>query len=304
MGLGHLYFNPSGRINRSTYWLKGILLLNVIWVAIWIALFGVAILQARDSVNLPYRMEFIGSMPYLIEHMAFNLDEYMWLIIPAVALWFVYLWNGFAVTVKRMHDRDNSAWWLVFCWVVTIVGALVFQDNIYTLILSIFVAGWMFVQLGCLDGTPSRNRYGYPEGRPTGHQPGQQTRTQTARGQPAPAGARPVQQNPHRQPAPAGARPVQQAAYGQRQPVAPQTSRRVKVCPYCAEDILVSAVVCRYCLSDLYEETTVIEAAVEDDMHSLPAPGSPQPCPNPKCGNRFVTDKCSHCGTSIDAQAE
>ena len=32
MELMELYFSTSGRINRSTFWLKGVLLLNVIWV--------------------------------------------------------------------------------------------------------------------------------------------------------------------------------------------------------------------------------------------------------------------------------
>ena len=34
MNLIDLYFNPSGRINRPTFWLEGVLLLRLIWFVI------------------------------------------------------------------------------------------------------------------------------------------------------------------------------------------------------------------------------------------------------------------------------
>lgn len=216
MGLGHLYFNPTGRINRSTFWLKGFLLLNVIWIAIWIGMFAIAILQARNSVNLPYRMEFIDSIPYLIEHMVFNLDEYVWLILFAVALWFVEFWTFFAVMVKRLHDRDKSAWWLLLWWGVSAIGGP-FTFGLVSLAIGI----WMFIELGCLAGTPGPNRYGYYNysgrtNQPMTHQPGH----------PASGYARP-------------------------QTTAGRTGIRTKICPYCGRSVMYEAIKCIHCRADI-----------------------------------------------------
>ncbi|MCK7615023.1 DUF805 domain-containing protein [Roseibium sediminicola] len=52
------------------------------------------------------------------------------------------VWPSLAVAVKRLHDRDKSAWWLLLL-LIPIVGSI-----------------WWFVDGGCLRGTKGPNRYG------------------------------------------------------------------------------------------------------------------------------------------------
>ena len=56
----------------------------------------------------------------------------------AVASWY----PQFAIAVKRLHDRNKSARWLILLF-VPIVGAL-----------------WMLVELGFLRGTRGINKWG------------------------------------------------------------------------------------------------------------------------------------------------
>ena len=54
----------------------------------------------------------------------------------------VSLWIGFAVQVKRWHDRDKSGWWALIS-LVPIVGWI-----------------WVLIECGILPGTPGGNQYG------------------------------------------------------------------------------------------------------------------------------------------------
>ena len=59
-----------------------------------------------------------------------------------VALYLPLLWITLALTVKRWHDRDKSAWWILI-GLAPIIGPL-----------------WQFIELGCLRGTEGPNDYG------------------------------------------------------------------------------------------------------------------------------------------------
>jgi uncharacterized membrane protein YhaH (DUF805 family) len=52
------------------------------------------------------------------------------------------LWSTLAITVKRYHDRDKSAWWLLIA-LIPIIGPL-----------------WMLIELGFLRGSYGPNNYG------------------------------------------------------------------------------------------------------------------------------------------------
>jgi uncharacterized membrane protein YhaH (DUF805 family) len=58
------------------------------------------------------------------------------------ALSVAMIWPSVCIQVKRWHDRDKS-WVWIFINLIPIVGWI-----------------WSFIELGCLDGTKGRNRYG------------------------------------------------------------------------------------------------------------------------------------------------
>jgi uncharacterized membrane protein YhaH (DUF805 family) len=65
------------------------------------------------------------------------------LALLSIVLPILILWSDLAIQVKRWHDRDKSWPWL-FITFVPFIGGL-----------------WLFIELGCLDGTAGDNRYGH-----------------------------------------------------------------------------------------------------------------------------------------------
>ena len=149
MSLVSFYFDPSGRINRSSFWLKGVLLLHLIWGALLISILVVLLNIEVGGGYLRY--------PLLFEILT-NPRDFILFVLLGVILFAGYWWNSFAVTAKRLHDRDKSAGWILLWWAISVIGGpLTFG------LATVVVAIWMIVELGFLEGTPGRNRYGYSE---------------------------------------------------------------------------------------------------------------------------------------------
>jgi uncharacterized membrane protein YhaH (DUF805 family) len=141
-----LFFSFRGRINRAKYWLAALVFVVVGIVLALIGLVlgdGVVVQALKHVVNL------------------------------AVAI------AGIAVGIKRLHDRDKSAWWLLLFYVgpgvfILIGGAIMWAsaDTLgmaaqwsYLLLRLCFLGGfafaiWGFVEIGCRRGTVGYNRFG------------------------------------------------------------------------------------------------------------------------------------------------
>ena len=116
MTVGEALFSFEGRMTRSDYWLKGVLPLLAVGI----------LCRILDESGF-------GQAPAVLSAVVGAARG-----IVAVAS----LLSGFAVAVKRLHDRDHSAHFL-WLLLVPIIGWL-----------------WVAVELWFLAGTAGPNRYG------------------------------------------------------------------------------------------------------------------------------------------------
>jgi uncharacterized membrane protein YhaH (DUF805 family) len=108
MPLSQLYFRITGRIPRRTFWLHGVLSLLLV------AVFGNALLDIAGFAS-----DLSGKLVNLL-----------------------LAWPCIAVSAKRLHDFNRSAWWMLVN-LVPGIGSFV-----------------MLVANGCVRGTHGANRFG------------------------------------------------------------------------------------------------------------------------------------------------
>jgi uncharacterized membrane protein YhaH (DUF805 family) len=156
-------FSFEGRINRAKYWLAGLV------IGCWMMFFA--------FIYVCLSAPFGGTPSFHID-----LDEVFRLVDPAtwrpltradipalIVHGFgtpLFLWVFLAVSVKRLHDRDKSGWWMAAFFAVPGLYKQ-FEDRLpdsYFLLpvaIAIFVLiVWAFVELYCLKGTSWPNRFG------------------------------------------------------------------------------------------------------------------------------------------------
>lgn len=143
-----LFFSFRGRINRARYWLA-----MLIYVLFAVCLWSIAwALTWFDIVRAGF------GHPEVFRGMRVAFD-------------FAYWFAGLAISAKRLHDRDKSAWWLLLLYLAPFgailpgyVGLLNADLGGMAVRLAFLAVGaffvWFFVELGCLPGTRGYNRYG------------------------------------------------------------------------------------------------------------------------------------------------
>jgi uncharacterized membrane protein YhaH (DUF805 family) len=160
MNLFQLLFGFSGRANRGKFWLA-----VVLWIIFWAIAVLVCVLAAIVILGLHLPD---SSLPHdeLIAryvHLAF---DYLGLLIVYIAFTVVSLISGFAVGIKRLHDRDKSGWWILLFYVAPSVLGSIANTSEQPLagfvlgVASFAISIWGLVELGFLRGTVGPNRYG------------------------------------------------------------------------------------------------------------------------------------------------
>lgn len=107
-------YSFDGRLGRQSYWLRGLLFWSInIVAAVLFALAGDA-----GSATIP-------------------------LVLLASVAYIACFFGSLATTVKRLHDRGRSGWFMLIA-LIPLVGI------------------WLIIEVGFISGEPAENQYGSP----------------------------------------------------------------------------------------------------------------------------------------------
>jgi uncharacterized membrane protein YhaH (DUF805 family) len=167
-------FAFDGRINRAKVWLALLVILCwMIFVAIVMlgidGMFGNPVKSIRFNINDIFA--FVD--PAVLRAAMTRLREgkeaspaHLVLTFCHTAGTLLFAWVYLATSVKRLHDRDRSGWWIVPFFAVPSLYAQ-FADRLpnsylmFPLALGAFVLMiWGFVEIYCVTGTRWTNRFG------------------------------------------------------------------------------------------------------------------------------------------------
>lgn len=167
-----LLFSLFGRIPRKTYWLGLLGIMVAMIVAVMVAAMALGPVIGSDPANYSNP----ETMLNVIRHPVF---------MALMAVYLLFIWFSLAITVKRLHDRGWSGWWLAVPYVIYAVpaaylymtggynpmalgpqGQPVAPDPILLTVLGVagllstIVSLWLFIVVGFLRGTEGPNRFG------------------------------------------------------------------------------------------------------------------------------------------------
>jgi uncharacterized membrane protein YhaH (DUF805 family) len=177
-----LLFSFEGRINRAKFYLAGLVLLC--WMILLVFLFVVLSAAYGDFRSFGLDMGLVNLHATLDGPKSFHLgindifalvDPTTWRALPrtdiagALAHTVVtplMVWVFFAVSVKRLHDRDKSGWWMVPFFAMPglykqFEGRLPNSNFLLPVAIAVFaLIIWGFVELYCRKGTRATNLFG------------------------------------------------------------------------------------------------------------------------------------------------
>ena len=158
MPLTQLLFSFKGRINRKPWWLASL---------------GAGFTASLLSAILEALARSSGETIVNPVTHQFEPTGIFGLAISLIAL--ANAWIAFALSAKRLHDRDRTGWWLlwqllvillaVFLTVVAFAvpkeqGAVWYALAGAAVLVAFIISVWLFVQIGFLRGTQGPNRFG------------------------------------------------------------------------------------------------------------------------------------------------
>lgn len=167
-------FGFEGRINRAKYWLA---------VPVFLALMTAFVLVVQLFLTINFVAQAIGTpggkgrvaFGFDLNEIFLILDPAAWralslaklpLLLAKAAGIAAFSWIFTAITIKRLHDRDKSGWWMVPFFVVPwlydhfsdLLSGSYFASVAGLIMLALMM--WGLVELHFLRGTKWTNRFG------------------------------------------------------------------------------------------------------------------------------------------------
>lgn len=136
----HFYFSPRGRTGRPLYWMFGIVPLVLASIACGFLL-GILVRVA----HLPL--------------------EVFWLLFVSISL--VGVWSWICIGSRRLHDLNQSGWWMLLATALPI-GIYLVAPGPAAQVSSLVVT----IVLGAIPGTVGTNAFGADPAQPSGGSPG------------------------------------------------------------------------------------------------------------------------------------
>ena len=170
-------FSFKGRINRARIWLFLVICICVDIVLGVIAAYGFDWSVTLKSFVAVFKDMTPGQELDLHKIAAPAMTGTSYPAIAAMAvIYLLVVWAGFAIFVKRLHDRGKSAWWLLLYWLLPLaLQAFMFATapSILDAIMGVrtplghaaygvatLISLWVFIELYFFRGTRGDNRFG------------------------------------------------------------------------------------------------------------------------------------------------
>lgn len=153
-------FGFEGRINRAKYWLA-----SLITLALMILFAGLAVGIAGGDASFGFGVDDIFQAIDPESWKTLSLARLPMLVVRAAGT-MLFLWIFLAISIKRLHDRDSSAYWMVPFFAVPGLYeqfADRLPDSYLVLPLALIVFAlclWGVVELYFLSGSRKTNRFG------------------------------------------------------------------------------------------------------------------------------------------------
>ena len=166
-------FGFKGRINRAKYWLAGLVILSFMFI--FVALVQLSLMtnfvahamgtaHGKGLVSFGFDLDDIFAVLDPAAWRALSFAKLPMLLVRAIGM-VLFLWIFLATSIKRLHDRDRSGWWMVPFFAVPDLYnhySDLLPDSYFMLIPSVIafvLMIWGFVELYFLRGSRKTNRF-------------------------------------------------------------------------------------------------------------------------------------------------